>query len=127
MIDRVNIMSSTVKAMAALGVLAAAAACRPGETDPQKMQSVLDRNAAMREEISVMESHIALAGEDDPALQDKLADVEGRLAEAYREADALEHRESKLDIRLLELQDRLDTFMNQFKQMQAGIATPQQP
>lgn len=127
MIGCVNIMSSTVKTMAVIGLLAAMAACRPGETDPQKMQSVLDRNAAMREEISEMEANIARAGEKDSALQDKVAEVEARLADAYREADTLEHRESKLDIRLLELQDRLDSFLSQFKQMQANLATPQQP
>lgn len=127
MIACVNIMSSTVKAMAAVGLLAALAACRPGETDPQKMQSVLDRNAAMREEIGEMEAHIAQAGDNDPALQDKLAEVEARLADAYREADTLERRESELDIRLLELQDRLDSFLSQFKQMQANLAIPQQP
>lgn len=127
MIDRVNIMSSTVKALAALGLLAALASCRPGETDPQKLQSVLDRNAAMREEIAAMEANIARAGDHDPALQDQVAEVEARLAEAYREADTLEHRGSELDIRLLELQDRLDSFLNQFKQMQANLATPLQP
>lgn len=127
MIEHVNIMSSTVKAMAALGLLAALAACRPGETDPQKMQSVLDRNAAMREEIGEMEANIARAGDHDPALQEKVAEVEARLAESYREADTLEHRGSELDVRLLELQDRLDSFLNEFKQMQANLATPLQP
>lgn len=125
MIDAVNIKSSTVKAMAAAAILLAMASCRPGETDPQKMQSLLERNAAMREEIGEMQAHIARAGEADPTLQDKLSDVENRLAEAYREADILERKESSLDIRLLELQDRLDSFLNQFKQMQASLATPQ--
>lgn len=125
MIDAVNMKSSTVKAMATLAVLLAMACCRPDETDPQKMQSLLERNAAMREEIGDMQAHIARAGEADPTLQDKLAEVENRLAEVYREADALEQKEGELDIRLLELQDRLDSFLNQFKQMQANLATPQ--
>lgn len=95
--------------------------CHPSDADPQKVQALQERNAAMRAEIAELEAQIARAGEIDPSLPEKVKSAERELVEILRRADALDRKESELDVRLLELQNRLDNFHAEFKKMQAGL------
>lgn len=95
--------------------------CHPSDANPQKVQALQERNVAMRAEIAELEAQIARAGEIDPSLPEKVKAAERELVEALRRADELDRKESESDVRLLELQNRLNNFHAEFKKMQAGL------
>ncbi len=76
----------------------------------------------MRSEIVRMHTLIEQAGEDTPQLEETIAAREKELTELLMELDTLNKKETEARLRVIELQDRLDSFRASFRIMQNEIA-----
>lgn len=104
-------------------------ACQPQATDPEELRQAHEKNAELRSEIqscrellAQWEALIQETGEDTPGLQETLDRKEAELASAISQQNHLKDQVKESKLRVIELQDRLDSFRDTFRTMQNEIA-----
>lgn len=125
MMKGVKLLSLFLLSAASAGVFALSS-CAPKTTDPEQLRAMHEQNAALRQEIAVMQGLIEQAGEDVPNLQEQITEKEAAIAAAIRELDDLDRLTTERRLRVIELQDRLDAFRADFRRMQNEIANRKQ-
>lgn len=111
-----------VKLSVLLSTVALLASCGPQPANPERLLAVHEENAAIRREINRMQALIKHAGEDIPGLAEQVAAREAQIAAAIKELVALGRKETDTKLRIIELQDRLDSFRAAFRMMQNNVA-----
>lgn len=102
-------------------LLLAGIGCKPQGTNIDKLTELQRRNAALRQEIAEMKNLIRRAGEDDPQLQDQIERRNKEVAQAYETLKALKAQETEVSMRRIELEDRLDSFRETFRELQDRV------
>ena len=102
-------------------LLLAGIGCKPQGTNIDKLTELQRRNAALRQEIAEMKNLIRRAGEDDPQLQDQIERRNKEVAHAYETLKALKAQETEVSMRRIELEDRLDSFRETFRELQDRV------
>lgn len=125
MMKGVKLLSLFLLSAASAGVFTLSS-CAPKTTDPEQLRAMHEQNAALRQEIAVMQGLIEQAGEDVPNLQEQITEKEAAIAAAIRELDDLDRLTTERRLRVIELQDRLDAFRADFRRMQNEIANRKQ-
>ncbi len=95
--------------------------CGPRSANPQQMTALHEQNALLRDEIARMETLIRQAGEEDPALAERIAQREQEVKAATEELLRLTRQETDQKLRVLRLRGRLDAFQHNFSQMQKEL------
>ncbi len=98
-------------------------ACKPQGPNIQKLTDMQKRNAELRKEIAEMKSRIQQAGEDVPNLQEQIDARNKEVVQAYETLKALKAQETEISMRRIELEGRLDSFRESFRELQNGIVT----
>lgn len=70
-----------------------------------------------------MKSRIQQAGEDVPNLQEQIDARNKEVVQAYETLKALKAQETEISMRRIELEGRLDSFRESFRELQNGIVT----
>ena len=99
-------------------LLLAGIGCKPQGTNIDKLTELQRRNAALRQEIAEMKNLIRRAGEEDPQLQDQIEQRNKEVAQAY---ETLKAQETEVSMRRIELEDRLDSFRETFRELQDRV------
>lgn len=81
------------------------------------------RNAELRKEIAEMKSRIQQAGEDVPNLQEQIDARNKEVVQAYETLKTLKAQETEISMRCIELEGRLDSFRESFRELQNGVVT----
>ncbi len=107
-----------------LGILLlVGAGCKPQGPDIDKLTELQRRNAELRREIADMKKLIQHAGEKDPQLQNQIAQRNKEVAQAYETLKALKAQETEVSMRRIELESRLDSFRETFRELQNHIVS----
>ena len=104
-----------------LSLLLAGTGCKPQGTNIDRLTELQRRNAALRQEIAEMENLIRRAGEDDPRLQEQIEQRNKEVAQAYETLKALKAQETEVSMRCIELEGRLDSFRETFRELQDRV------
>lgn len=85
------------------------------------------QNDELREEIAIMRARIAQAGEISPQLKEELDNCNHQIAQALNDLTAITQEETDAHARKIELENRLETLRDTFRQLQTELAenTPQ--
>ncbi len=78
----------------------------------------MSQNSKLRDSVAAMEATISQSGDPDPLIMKKIQQAERDLAQEIRELTALRTKNNQDQVRLLELEQRLRVFENDFKAMQ---------
>lgn len=70
-----------------------------------------------------MKSRIQQAGEDVPNLQEQIDARNKEVVQAYETLKALKAQETEISMRRIELEGRLDSLRESFRELQNGIVT----
>lgn len=120
--DEVNRFISTLSLGAAMLSVLTLSTCGPQAADPDKLRAVHEQNAELRREINHMQALIKHAGEITPGLDEEIEKKEADIAAKLHELNELNRKETDTKLRIIELQDRLESFRSTFRIMQDEIA-----
>lgn len=104
-------------------LLLAGTGCKPQGPNIDKLTELQRRNAALRREIAGMKNLIQRAGENDPNLQGQIEQRNKEVAQAYATLKALKTQETEVNMRRIELEGRLDSFRETFRELQNRIVS----
>lgn len=93
----------------------------------ERLSSIQKHNAELRQEISRMQTLIFQAGEDTPGLQEQIDKRNNDVVEDYKQLETLQARETELKMRRIELEGRMNTLRDTFRQLQNELANQHQP
>lgn len=110
-----------------LACLAVLVGCKPQAPDMERLSSIQKHNAELRQEISRMQTLIFQAGEDTPGLQEQIDKRNNDVVEDYKQLETLQARETELKMRRIELEGRMNTLRDTFRQLQNELANQHQP
>ncbi len=97
--------------------------CKPQGPNIEKLTELQRRNAALRQEIAAMKNLIRRAGEDDPQLQEQIEQRNREVTQAYETLKALKTQETEVQMRRIELEGRLDSFRETFRELQNRVVS----
>ncbi len=95
--------------------------CKPQGTNIDKLNELQRRNAQLRQDIADMKNIIRRAGEDEPNLQEQIDARNKEVVQAYETLKALKAQETEVRMRRIELEGRLESFRESFRELQNRI------
>ncbi len=95
--------------------------CKPQGVNIDELTELQRRNTLLRQEIAEMKTLIRRAGEDEPNLQEQLEARNRDGVRAYETRKELQAQETQLRMRRIELEGRLDSFRERFRELQNRI------
>lgn len=106
-----------------LSALLLAPGCKPQGTDIDKLTELQRRNAQLRQDIAEMRNTIRRAGEDDPHLQEQIDARNKEVVQAYEALKELKTQETEVRMRRIELEGRLESFRESFRELQNRVVS----
>ncbi len=100
--------------------------CGREAASPQQLTRLHQQNTEMRDKIARMEALISEAGDDIPGLADTIAQREQEVKAAVDEYCHLLDEETRVKVRVYELQNRLGAFEDEFSRLQKELANSHQ-
>lgn len=120
--EQVNTMQQLTQATILFAVFALLSlGCKPQGVNIDELTELQRRNTMLRQEIAEMKTLIRRAGSEDPNLQEQLDARNGEVVQAYGTLKELQDQETKLRMRRIELEGRLDSFRETFRELQSRI------
>ncbi len=95
--------------------------CKPQGVNIDELTELQRRNTLLRQEIAEMKTLIRHAGAEEPNLQEQLDARNGDVVQAYETLKELQAQETRLRMRRIELEGRLDSFRETFRELQSRI------
>ncbi len=95
--------------------------CKPQGVNIDELTELQRRNTLLRQEIAEMKTLIRRAGAEDPNLQEQLDARNRDVVQAYETLKSLQAQETQLRMRRIELEGRLDSFRETFRELQNRI------
>ncbi len=95
--------------------------CKPQGVDIDELTRLQQRNTLLRQEIAEMKTLIRRAGDEEPNLQERLDTRNREVVQAYETLKGLRTQETALRMRRIELEGRLDSFRESFRELQNRV------